>query len=1172
MADFKSMKKCIGAPQWKPLAVALMLVFAPASAPLQAAPFDVAQVPLYLGGTIEPNLLYIHDNSGSMSFGFVPDGVGMDSSYNAINHKRRYAYSSHYNKLYYDPSVLYVPPVDKDGVSLGNASFTAAWLNGYAKTEGTRNLSSNFLHSWWYRWGTGIQDYRYSDTNAAYKSAYYFVFDTTLSGCNGVATNESCYRPVFVSATSGTGPAGADERTNFANWFSYYRTRNFAAKAGISRAFSSLGAGIRIGYGRIGNLGDVTVDGKVISSTIERGVRPFADFTSDAVYGNNKFRTQFYNWLFGLDSTSATPLRRALDAAGQYYENSSANGPWSTTPGVSGGETLSCRKSFTILMTDGYWNDAQASTAGARANNDGTAGSTITGPKGASYTYTPTSPFNDANTNTLADVAMYYWKRDLLTTSPGGDNRVPTTATNPAFWQHMVTYGVGFGVTGSINSTDAFAAISTGAPINWANSVGAPDGSPSKIDDLLHAAVNSRGGFYSAANPVQFAEALTNTLAKIRDETSSAAAVAASSTSLSSDTAVFQAKFDSSNWSSQFLAYKLCTQDDVDAHVLGCDELGAVKPTPAWDAATLIPSHASRSVFTWNPESSSGIPFLWANLNTTQKGLLDNQESKLNYLRGDTSQEAPAGSYRKREGKKLGDIVNSDPFYVGAGDFGYATAASLTDAQRTAYKTRKANSAFTDRTRMVYVGANDGMLHAFNAETGSEKFAYVPNAVFSNLKKLADPDYTHSYYVDGSPKAADALLGSSWKTVLVGSTGAGGRAYFALDVENPDSFNGSKVLWEFSHADLGYALGQASIVRTESGHWVAIFGNGYNSDNHTAQLFVVNLTTGALLKKIDTLSGTAADPNGLSTPLVIDTDFNGSADLVYAGDMQGNLWKFDLSGSSTASWKVAIGTTSEPKPLLKAKDGVGTSAKVQPITAKPQAVRHAPTGGVMVYVGTGQFFETGDQGNKDLQTFYGVLDKCGRNTSGSGCSSAGTEAKYTRSNLVQQSIEQEYVESFTNDAGVTTQWDIRVVSDNAIDYAVKDGFYMDLVPPTSVKEGERIITAPVVWEDRVIFVTMIPDTDPCNFGGTSWIMELDPFSGGRTPFSVFDLNRDKSYNDGDYAGDNVVSGRKTEGGMGKTPAVIGGKKYLSGSAGGAVEMVSQKEALDKGRQSWRQLR
>ncbi len=767
---------------------------------------------------------------------------------------------------------------------------------------------------------------------------------------------------------------------------------------------------------------------------------------------------------------------------------------------------------------------------------------------------------------------MYYWKRDLLTVSPGGDNRVPTTPTNPAFWQHMVTYGVSFGVTGSVNPTAAFDAISSGASISWGNPVGTVDDSPFKTDDLLHAAVNSRGGFYSASNPSEFSDALRSTLAKIRDETSSAAAVAASSTSLSSDTAVFQAKFDSSNWSGQFLAYKLCTQADVDANVLGCDELGAVKPTPAWDASTLIPSHSSRSVFTWNPESSAGIPFLWANLNTTQQGLLDNLESKLNYLRGDTSQEKPAGTYRSRSGKKLGDIVNSDPFYVGAGDFGYSTAASLTDAQRTAYKARKANSAFTGRTRMVYVGANDGMLHAFNAETGVEKFAYVPNGVFSNLKKLVDPDYTHSFYVDGAPKAADALIGSAWKTVLVGSTGAGGRTYFALDVENPDSFNASKVLWEFSHADLGYSLGQASIVRTESGHWVAIFGNGYNSDNHTAQLFVVDLATGALLKKIDTLKGTAADPNGLSTPLAIDTDFNGSADLVYAGDMQGNLWKFDLSGSTTASWKVAIGTAADPKPLLKTKDGVGATAKVQPITAKPQAVRHAPTGGVMVYVGTGQFFETGDQGNKDLQTFYGVLDKCGRNTSGSGCSSAGTEAKFTRSNLVQQNIQQEYVESFTNDAGVTTQWDIRVVSDNAIDYTVKDGFYMDLVPPTSVKEGERVITAPLVWEDRVIFVTMIPDTDPCNFGGSSWIMELDPFTGGRTLFSVFDLNRDKSYNGGDYAGGNVANGRKTEGGMGKTPAVIGGKKYLSGSAGGAVEMVSQKEGLDKGRQSWRQLR
>jgi type IV pilus assembly protein PilY1 len=470
------------------------------------------------------------------------------------------------------------------------------------------------------------------------------------------------------------------------------------------------------------------------------------------------------------------------------------------------------------------------------------------------------------------------------------------------------------------------------------------------------------------------------------------------------------------------------------------------------------------------------------------------------------------------------------------------------------------------------------MLHAFKAKTGDELFAYIPNNVIVNLPELSKKTYSHLYYVDGSPKAADALVDGTWKTILVGSTGAGGRAYFALDVEAPTSFGTSKVLWEFSSsndADLGVAMGQASIVRTESGHWVAIFGNGYNGASNTAQLFIVDLKTGALLKKIDTKVGTAANPNGLGTPVVVDADVNGAADLVYAGDMQGNLWKFDLSGSSIASWGIPLGTSDAPVPLFNATYGSGATAKAQPITDKPQVARHRPSGGLIVYFGTGQFFETGDQANLDVQSFYGVIDVCGRYSTDSGCNTYTTveskPAKLHRADLLQQSILQEYTETF---GSVTS--DVRILSANALDYSAssKQGFYLDLLPPTGTAQGERVVATPLLMDDRVIYTTLIPDTDPCSNGVSGWLMEVDPLSGARTLFSVFDLNNDGVFDKSDNASGgtgSVVNGRKLPGGMLKAPALIGGNKYGSNSSGNLTQ-INQSSSSGVGRQSWRQIR
>ncbi|MFA7387767.1 MAG: hypothetical protein WCZ87_08920, partial [Thiohalobacteraceae bacterium] len=496
--------------------------------PVQAD-VDISNVPLFLNASVDPNILYILDDSGSMNLSFVPDIC------DEWNTKR--AKSSHYNTIYYDPTVTYLPPLDHEGNSRPNATFTSAWRDGYSQS-GSVNLSSSYRPTWsgsstGCTSGSGSNDAYSSSTSEA---AYYYVFDETNTNCNGTDTDEDCYDKVVVSATSG--PNASDEHTNFANWYSYYRTRLMVAKAGSSHAFATLGTWPRVGYGKI-NQGSNTVDSQS-TTTIQRGVRTF-DGTD---------RENFFDWLFGMNTQIYTPLRKALDAAGQYFTRTDARGPYNTSPGSLGGDNLSCRQNYTILMTDGYWNSDRAATSSARSNNDGNNGPTITGPNSQSFTYSAVSPFTDNRDDTLADVAMYYWKNDLTNLT----NNVPTTPENPAFWQHMVTFGVGLGVPTSIDPDDAFDAIESGDSITWPDPnvsyTGTSDLPAGRADELLHAAVNGRGGFFNAQNPTDFATELSGILNSIvaRVESSSTSA-AASSATLQTDTLLYTAGFRSTDWS-----------------------------------------------------------------------------------------------------------------------------------------------------------------------------------------------------------------------------------------------------------------------------------------------------------------------------------------------------------------------------------------------------------------------------------------------------------------------------------------------------------------------------------------------------------------------------------------------------------------------------------------------
>lgn len=773
---------------------------------------------------------------------------------------------------------------------------------------------------------------------------------------------------------------------------------------------------------------------------------------------------------------------------------------------------------------------------------------------------------------------------------------------------------------------------------------------------LSDAATVGGGKFYFAGDSQALAAALDDTISEISSKVGSSSSVAANSSKLENGSVIYQAKFDSANWTGSFTAFPLGASEDTNGNGIldpgedtnnnGKLDAGSIG-AKIWNAAEKIPAYASRNIYTYNATSSLGVTFTCANLSTAQKstlGIADCSSStdqgvwRLNYLRGDWSHEQ-LNSGRKdtdtiRTGTNLifrnrtyldkitgttnspdpwvlGDIVNSDPVFVGAEDFGNT---KLPGSEGSSYKAFLISNK--ERRKMVYVGANDGMFHGFDAnatgtDAGKEILAYVPNAVYSQLLSLSDPGYNHVYSVDGSPRVGDVYYDSTWHTVLLSSTGAGGKAVFALDITNPSSFVSSNVLWEISDTNspvatdqstdttttrgfgnnMGYSIPQPSITRMQNGSWAAIVANGYGSINNFAVLYIIDIKTGHLIRAIDTKAGNATTPNGLSTPIAVDTNSDKVADAIYAGDLLGNMWKFDVSSSDVANWKVAYETASAaPAPLFVAcTDSNNCDATRQPITGKPQAgnvnasqTTNGSPSGFMVYFGTGKYFEDIDNNvtNAQTQAFYGIWDN---------------SATVNKSNLQSQSIIAEVSSGGFNLRGTT---------DNSVDYTTKKGWYMNLLQPSvTTSIGERVVSAPLLRNGRIIFETLIPippaGTDVCGAAasGTSKLMELDATTGKRLEPTAtgtpWDINGDGIINASDLIPVNIngqvvylaPSGKESTVGGVDTPGIVSnGKleyKYTSGSTEADLEMtVEQGSGTSStsagygqtGRQSWRQIR
>ena len=997
--------------------------------------------------------------------------------------------SADLNVLYYNPTTQYRPWPGYPAASFGAArSYPDSELDGY---DDTRNMAGFVYHFW-------IDDHGFSGTRPDHS-------DRTVGANNIVdqwdthvkvtvnSTDFSCdlvtYNPTNSNINQTLTPlANTDSRcvaalgsdpvnlqTSVANWYQYYRRRTMVARAGVSTVISDMPS-FRYGFGMI-NDQDLFVEMPAAATTV-------FDTHNDALV--EQFLTHQQVAL-------GTPLRRGLERVGNYYDDE--------LPGKPSPIVETCQKNFSVLFSDGFWNGGDPYDVDSDVDGDG-------------------ASINDESI-TLADVAKYYYDKDL---SPLA-NVVPTDPFDSNNQQHMVTFTIGFGVTGDLSDSDGN---------GWPNPELASDdkwyltdsqNNERSVDDLWHAAWNSRGKYISAKRPEDLITGLRSAIQNISDRIGSAASGSANGGSISTNSKIFQAKFDASDWHGELLALNV----DQDSGVLG---------SVAWEAGNLLNarSPSGRTILTTN-ESGNGTNFTWANLGDGQKAMLNINpqsgesdgmgEDRLLYLRGVQSNEgADASNFRKRT-DILGDLGHSDPAYVGVPPFFYQFDNYVTFANNN-----------KDRQAAVYVGSNGGMLHAFAEDTGEELFSFVPGYLIDKLNKLTDQAYQHEFYVDGSPTYGDVTINDSWKSVLVGSLRSGGQAVYALDITDPTSVTSSDVLWEFSDkddADMGYVYGKPQIKQMRIGSttdangkvefitkWAAIFTSGYDnsqtdeneSETGSAYIFVLFIEEGLDgWGSGDYIKIPVPGADGLAEPALADVDTDSIADFVYVGDLAGQMWKIDVTSTTPANWAVAF----DGEPLFTATTSAGV---VQPITTRPAIKRHpfGITDGVLVLFGTGRYLELSDDSTVGVptQSVYSIWDRDGYYN---GRNSPAIKNDYgahgfNRTTQLQQP-------SLTVDAVSNT----RLIDSTGVtapiwfnpDGTAKDrGWVLDM--PV---QGERIVREIILRDDMAFFVTLIPEDDICSAGGSGWLMAVNATSGSALHFPVFDINGDNLVTPEDVVGSEV---------------------------------------------------
>lgn len=1062
------------------LAVAFSAAATLMALPVQAA-LTVPNVPLQSGDAVAPNVWFILDDSGSMApdggwvmtnpalpevsgFGITISNATYTSNVVFYDPRKTYLTWQNWNGAFYpdtpykeafDDLSLAATPID---LSLGNRTF-------HVPKPGATDLAESAQY---YRWRIL--------TGGAAASRCERVYDAVAADWfwgNCIPVTDFTW--TLADGTSITRTLD-EEKQNFANWYSFHRTRMKVAKAGSSYAFSDLGADVRVGFTTIHNRNEF----KIPVATDNGRFRDTSTTTN---------RSTWFARLFNAQGTGNTPLIPALTRAGDMYDDTDAASPWGPETGSA---QLACRQNFAILTTDGFWNNG-STTLG---NVDNEAGAAIPNPQGGNYTYAPAPPFKDDHTNTLADVAMHYWKTDLRTL----DNVVPTTSSNPAFWQHMVTFGISIGLRGTLDPVTDMPGLIAGTT-QWPDPIN--NSGLERIDDLLHAAVNGHGSFVAASDPEQFALGLRNALNAIVERTASGSNVAANTVRLDSETRIFQASYIAGKWTGELASYPISS--------------AGVAATPDWLGSLGIPT-TGRKVFTMFGTAKSTFP------HASQTTALGANEAA--YIAGATNNEISSGGTLRNRTQLLGDIINSSP-------------------------------AFVKETNTIYVGANDGMMHAFSsvgANKGDELFAYVPNATsttsLAKLKTLADPNYAHQYFVDG-PVVVSSYADTPYKNILVGTLGRGGKGVYFLDVTTPTAFSTSSIITEYpGDGDMGFVLGRPLIANVAIGTSlanavktpVAIVSNGINSTSGDPVLFVFNLETGALLKKIVAEAVAGDTNNGLSTPRGWDEDADRLLDYVYAGDLKGNIWKFDFSSVKVADW----GVHAQGNPFFVATDASGNR---QPITGGLSVSLNPVDFKPWVFFGTGKYLEASDLTAVAPQSLYGVKD-------------LGVKVGARSTNLQMRTL--------LATTGIIDNLTVRAFEANASLDTSKKGWYVDLPAPTTtpITPAERMIGDPFLLGTTLVAASIVPSSNPCG-GGTGFINAIDAFTGTSVSSPFFDVDGDGEFDD-DKVGGNPVGSVNLGIAMPTSPTVVENLLVAGGSLG-TTGTVAVNNPLFKGRISWREI-
>lgn len=1119
-----------------------------------------------------------HDGNGRNYSGTVDtNAVGYNNVPNIYGARFR---SAAINGSYYNPNTEYVPwpaGVRNLSTTLVNADgtvkdYTKVPIDPTVSNSATVNLaqnqssvSSNWCASGFTQFSSTRNGYVCPSASRAFQPAVYF---NLKAGKDGSSYDD--FERVDINSISDA-TAKARELKNYVTWFTYYRSRILNAKGAVALAFDRQPEKqFRLGWGSINN-GTSTPDG-YSNKTMREPVRSF-----DATR-----KTSLNTWLRGLDADGGTPLRQAMQDVGKYFTNAGViksgttnTDPYRTDPANKDQAALSCRRNFHILVTDGYWNtNGNTESLTSVGDQDGKAGPTITGTNPVrSFTYKAQLPFaaSDAS-NSLADFAMYYWVNDLRT-DLDNNLQVKSEASsspydpslNPAFWQHMVSFTVGMGVDGTIPTSSKLGTFSWPAPKADQNTT---------IDDLWHAAVNSRGQYLKATDPIAFADSLSGILSNITATGGTISGVAVSRAALGSEAIKLVPTFEPDKWSGDLTAQKL----DAQGNVAGS----------AWTASRKVPAFGSRNI--WMGKDNSAVKFTLANLpndalalghisSNNGVGVAPTVNADLvNYLRGDTSQETTTFRPRKSNtwsdgttsANVLGSFVNSLPLYVKGADFQNRFLPGTVNGISTGSATYQKYVTSTKRVRdgLVLIGGNDGMLHGFRESDGVEVFAYIPKAVLKGeshpsttgstnlygLARLANRSYESLFFVDGQIAEGDISACSggacTWQNIAVGTAGGGAKSVFALNVTQnfksdtaaaPTSFTNNNVKWEIGSSfssDLGYVMSTPEIGLLPSGEWAVIFGNGYDSSSGRAALFIVNANTGALIKTIQ--AGTATG-NGLGGVGVV-RDANNVIVQAYAGDLKGNVWKFDLSAGSSANWKVDLGGL----PLFTAtKNGVA-----QPITAAPSYTPH-PKKGLMIVVPTGKLVDTADASGGTQQTIYGLWDQA-----------VIGQASDSSAAIVSNKLSTQAVQ-VTNQSTKSSTATFKIVEQSKATDA--RGWQLDML----FSDGERGIYTPQFVQGFVMVESVLPgkaDGESCSVNqGSGYTYLINPFTGAQPPNAIIDLNGDGTFDSADSWG---VFRRS---GVGQS-AVQGGapKGAIQGPGGEGDALGTQGDTLPADR-LWRQI-